>query len=47
MKWKKILIDYCSPCNNYEMMLVYSSSTKQLELIEDMIITYNDINKYY
>ncbi len=29
------------------MMLVYSSSTKQLELIEDMIITYNDINKYY
>ncbi len=36
---KTRLIDYGYPCNSLEMMSVYAS-TKQLELIEDMIITY-------
>lgn len=42
---KKRLIDYGYPCNSLEMMSVYAS-TKQLELIEDMIIKYNDFNRY-
>ena len=36
---KKRLIDYGSPCNSFEMMSIYSS-TKQLELIENMIIKF-------
>ena len=40
---KKRLIEYGVPCNSFEMMSVYSS-TKQIELIEDMIIKYNELN---
>jgi hypothetical protein len=40
---KKRLIEYGAPCNSFEMMSVYSS-TKQIELIEDMIIKYNELN---
>lgn len=41
---KQRFIDYGPPCNSIEMMSIYAS-TKQLELIEDMIITYNKLNK--
>jgi hypothetical protein len=37
---KQRFIDYGPPCNSIEMMSI-NASTKQLELIEDMIITYN------
>jgi hypothetical protein len=40
---QKRLIEYGSPCNSFEMMSLYSS-TKQLELIEDMIVKYNELN---
>jgi len=40
---QKRLMEYGSPCNSFEMMSVYSS-TKELELIEDMIIKYNELN---
>ena len=41
---KQRFIDYGPPCNSIEMMSI-NASTKQLELIEDMIITYNKLNK--
>lgn len=41
---KQRFIDYGPPCNSIEMMSVNSSS-KQLELIEDMMTTYNKLNK--
>jgi hypothetical protein len=41
---KQRFIDYGHPCNSIEMMSI-NSSTKQLELIEDMILTYNKLNK--
>ena len=41
---QKRLIEYGAPCNSFEMMSVYSS-TKQLELIEAMIIKYNEYNE--
>ena len=40
---QKRLIDYGPPCNSFEMMSIYSSN-KQLELIESMIIKYNELN---
>jgi predicted ferric reductase len=41
---KQRFIDYGPPCNSIEMMSI-NSSRKQLELIEDMIMTYNKLNK--
>jgi predicted ferric reductase len=41
---KQRFIDYGPPCNSIEMMSM-NASTKQLKFIEDMIITYNKLNK--
>lgn len=41
---KQRSIDYGPPCNSIEMMSM-NASTKQLELIEDMILIYNKLNK--
>lgn len=40
---QKRLEEYGPPCNSFEMMSVYTSA-KQLELIESMIIKYNQMN---
>jgi ligand-binding sensor protein len=41
---KKKIIEYGEPINSFEIMSV-NASTKQLELIEDMIITHKNIIK--
>lgn len=40
---QKRLEEYGPPCNSLEMMSVYTSA-KQLDLIESMVIKYNQLN---
>jgi hypothetical protein len=42
-KYDERLLEYGSPCNSFEMMSIYES-TMQLELIENMIVKYNELN---